>query len=163
MMITTFMLTKADLCRQYHLLSTNVIAIVLNIVISSPINENGFKLYNMPLQKLFPRTRSLQSSSTNLQNLAFIVNLDCNIQGCTTSVRSRSGPVQWVGPTVFEMESDRTDRRLTLDRTDFRPIPKELGPTDRSGPSLTIGPNRSVGPIWDRRAMYPDNQLQLLF
>src|SRR5579859_11998 len=112
---------------------------------------------------IFPRTRSLQSSSTNLQNLAFIVNLDCNMQGCTTSVRSRSGPVQCVGPTVFEMESDRTDRRLTLDRTDFRPIPKELGPTDRSGPSLTIRPNRSVGPIWDRRAMYPDSELQLLF
>ena len=59
----------------------------------------------------------------------------------------RSGPVQCVGPTFFEMESDRTDRRLNLDRTDFRPIQKELGPTDRSGPCLTIGPNRSVGPI----------------
>src|SRR5436190_9141873 len=51
-------------------------------------------------------------------------------QGWTTSVWSRSSPVQCVGPTFFEMESDRTDRRLNLDRTDFRPIQKELGPTD---------------------------------
>src|SRR5579859_4244994 len=28
---------------------------------------------------IFPRTRSLQSSSTNLQNLAFIVTLDCKM------------------------------------------------------------------------------------
>ena len=78
-MITTFILTKADLCRQYHLLSTNVIAIVLNIVISSPINENGFKLYNIPLQKLFSHISSHKKPSTNLQNLAFIVTLDCKM------------------------------------------------------------------------------------
>src|SRR5438046_1978414 len=79
--------------------------------------------------------------------IAEVVPCDGDDQGWTTSVRSRSGPVQSVGPTFFEMESDRTDRRLDLDRTDFRPIQKELGLTDRCGPCLTIGPNRSVGPI----------------
>ena len=70
------------------------------------------------------------------------------VQGWTTSARSRSGPVQCLGPTIFEMESDRTDRRIDLDRTDFRPISKGQGPTDRSSPCLTIGPDQSVGPIY---------------
>ena len=30
----------------------------------------------------------------------------------------------------FEMESDRTDWRMNLDRTDFRPMQNELGPID---------------------------------
>ena len=54
------------------------------------------------------------------------------IQVWTTSVRSRSGPVQSIGPTFFEMESDRTDWRMNLDRTDLRPIQKQPRPTDRS-------------------------------
>src|SRR5579859_7814692 len=62
------------------------------------------------------------------------------------SVSVRSGPVSRTDN--FEMESDRTDRRIDLDRTDFRPISKGQGPTDRSSPCLTIGPDQSVGPIY---------------
>src|SRR5205814_4162515 len=64
-------------------------------------------------------------------------------QGWTTSVRSRFGSVQCAGPTILEMESDRTDSRMNLDRTEPRPIQKQRRPTDRSGPWMTIGPDRT--------------------
>src|SRR5437762_8899715 len=64
-------------------------------------------------------------------------------QGWTTSVRSRFGSVQCAGPTILEMESDRTDSRMNLDRTEPRPIQKQRRPTDRSSPWMTIGPDRT--------------------
>ena len=39
-----------------------------------------------------------------------------------------SGPIQRVGPTFFEIESDRTDRRMNLTEPISDPSKKEAGP-----------------------------------
>ena len=57
------------------------------------------------------------------------------------SVQSRFGSVQCVGPTILEMESDWTDSRMNLDRTEPRLIQKQRRLTDRSSPWMTIGPD----------------------
>src|SRR5436190_320207 len=47
------------------------------------------------------------------------------------------------------MESDRTDSRMNLDRTEPRPIQKQRRPTNRSGPWMTNGLDwtNSIGSI----------------
>jgi len=119
MTITTFTLTKADLRCHCHLLSTNVIAIVLNIVISSPINENGFKLRIICFCKsssfIFPPTRSLQSSYKNLQNLAFTVTLDCNM------------PIFFFGTFYTQHVTGNYKKTVTVTHLDRTGITNELG------------------------------------
>src|SRR5881396_2270720 len=79
----------------------------------------------------------------NTLNFVFRMEYLTRKQGWTTSVRSRFGSVQCAGPTILEIESDRTNSRMNLDRTEPRPIQKQRRPTDRSGPWMTIGPDRT--------------------
>ena len=79
-------------------------------------------------------------------------------QGWSNPVRSRFGPVLWLGPTCLELRVGLDRSSQTWDRTETESIPKWAGPTDRSWVVFVDGLDQSVGPVLDR---IDDNSLKL--
>jgi len=105
-----------------------------SLLVSSRTNQHFFARSPQRAERRPDAARSLGERAARLARSA-------RSQGWKTSVRSRFSSVQYAGPTILEMESDRTDSRMNLDRTEPRPIQKQRRPTDRSSPWMTIGPD----------------------
>ena len=72
-------------------------------------------------------SQKLQMSAIDIEpvlhssiSITFAKGVKSGMPHSPTLGRSQSSPVQHIEPTIFEVELDRTDRRLDLDWTDFR-------------------------------------------